>query len=155
MFNILFKSSKQNKIIFKSSDYDLNLDERKVKYKDYDLILCGKCKRQVGCGLFYCEYCYYNETDEEEKNRMKYGKCKGCFQLCTGHNWCSSCGFQNNDNIENQIVFKTIYYDLNRDERKIRFKDYDLIFCGECKRHFDHDLFYCKSCYRKETNEEK
>src|SRR5271154_7066262 len=29
--------------IFKTSDYDLDLDERKAKYKDYYLIFCEKC----------------------------------------------------------------------------------------------------------------
>jgi hypothetical protein len=31
-------NEKQNTIVFKSSDYDLDKDERKVKYKDYDFV---------------------------------------------------------------------------------------------------------------------
>ena len=32
-----------NAEIFKTSDYNLNVDERKSKYKDYDQILCEEC----------------------------------------------------------------------------------------------------------------
>ena len=77
------------------------------------------------------------------------GKCKGCFQPCTKHN---CCGFQGNNNIEKQIVFKTTDYDLNRDERKVKFKGYDLIICGECKRKFDYYRIYCVYYFYKMTN---
>ena len=33
--------------IFKLSDYDLNKDERKAKYKDYDHILCEICNKEI------------------------------------------------------------------------------------------------------------
>src|SRR5207248_1135134 len=105
----------EKQTVFKTTDYDLNWDERKIKYKDYDLIFCGKCKRKFGHNLFYCKHCYY-KVDENGRIHMLGEKCKGCFQLCTGLNWYSSCGFQGNDNIEKQIVFKTTDYDLNRDE---------------------------------------
>src|SRR2546423_496399 len=74
-------------------------------------------------------------------NEILYGKCKGYFQSCTKRNWCSFCEFQNNENIEKQTVFKTADYDLNWDERKVKYKDYDLIFCGECQWQFDCYLF--------------
>src|SRR5436853_586209 len=69
-------------------------------------------------------------------------------------NWCSSCRFQKN-NIKKQIVFKTTDYDLNRDDKKVKFKDYDFIFCGECKQKFGHNLFYCESCYNFWDKEER
>src|SRR5205814_1437142 len=117
MYNRLLKrslaSDRQSKIVFETSDYDYDLNGRKAKYKDYDLIFCGKCKRKFGHNLFYCKHCYY-KVDENERIHMLGEKCKGCFQPCTKHN---CCGFQGNNNIEKQIVFKTTDYDLNRDER--------------------------------------
>src|SRR5687767_9255762 len=125
------------KIVFETSDYSLVLDERRKKFKSYALIFCGKCKKKISKFRLHCEYCYCKETDEEEKNRILYGKCKGCFQACTDDNWCSSCGLQNNDNIKKQIVFKTMDYDLNSDGREVKYKDYGLILCGECKLQLD------------------
>ena|SRR5581483_4778229 len=29
----------------------------------------------------YCDYCYNKNTDINEKNRMKFGRCKECFQI--------------------------------------------------------------------------
>src|SRR5205085_264457 len=104
----------EKQIVFKTTDYDLNRDERKVKFKNYDLIFCEECQQKFDRDLFYCKHCYY-KVDENERIHMLGEGCKGCFQLCTRHNWCSSCGFQNNDNIEKQTVFKTADYDLNWD----------------------------------------
>ncbi|CAB5378248.1 unnamed protein product [Rhizophagus irregularis] len=70
--------SKRSLIVFKSSDYDLNEDERKLKYKDYNIIVCEKCNDKFNRG-WKCRKCYINET-EEEKYRMLYGICKGCSQ---------------------------------------------------------------------------
>ena len=90
MFYRLFN----REIVFKISDYDLDLNERKVKFKGCNLILYEKCQQQFDHDLFYCEFCYSHcSHDKEERNRIKYGKCKGCFQTCTEDNWCSSCGF--------------------------------------------------------------
>src|ERR1043165_4975387 len=122
MFNTL--KQRVASIVFKTSNYDLNKDERKAKYKGYDIIFCEKCKQQFGRKLFYCKHCYNKETNEEERNRMKFGRCKGCSQVCTEDYWCSSCGSQNSGDIKKQIVIKTSDYDLNWDERKAKFKDY-------------------------------
>ncbi|CAB5190863.1 unnamed protein product [Rhizophagus irregularis] len=51
--------------IFKSSDYDLDIDERKLKYKDYNIILCEKCNEKF-YGYWYCRKCCINETEEEK-----------------------------------------------------------------------------------------
>ncbi|CAB4400272.1 unnamed protein product [Rhizophagus irregularis] len=64
--------------IFKSSDYDLDKDERKLKYKDYNIILCEKCNEKFNRD-WHCRKCYINET-EEGKHRMLYGICKECSQ---------------------------------------------------------------------------
>ncbi|GBB89472.1 hypothetical protein RclHR1_16170004 [Rhizophagus clarus] len=81
--------SYDNKIIFESSDYDLDKDERRVKYEKYDIIICGKCNEKFYRD-WHCRKCYKNETDEE-KNRMLHGRCKGCSQVMKIHLWCSSC----------------------------------------------------------------
>ncbi|UZO19968.1 uncharacterized protein OCT59_011230 [Rhizophagus irregularis] len=81
--------SKRSLIVFKSSDYDLNEDERKLKYKDYNIIVCEKCNDKFNRG-WKCRKCYINET-EEEKYRMLYGICKGCSQVKKIPRWCSSC----------------------------------------------------------------
>jgi hypothetical protein len=81
--------SKRSLIVFKSSDYDLNEDERKLKYKDYNIIVCEKCNDKFNRG-WKCRKCYINET-EEEKYRMLYGICKGCSQVMKIPRWCSSC----------------------------------------------------------------
>ncbi|CAB5182828.1 unnamed protein product [Rhizophagus irregularis] len=49
--------------IFKSSDYDLDKDERKLKYKDYNIILCEKCNEKFNRD-WHCRKCYINETEE-------------------------------------------------------------------------------------------
>ena len=33
--------------IFKTSDYDLILEERGAKYKDYGIILCEECNQKI------------------------------------------------------------------------------------------------------------
>src|SRR5437870_2403871 len=100
MFNKLFKKlvqRKQRKIVFKISYYNLNINDRKVKYQDYDVILCGKCKQQFDDYWFYCKYCYFNENNnKEERNHMIFGRCKKCFQACANQSRCSACGFQSN-----------------------------------------------------------
>src|SRR5947199_245953 len=51
----------RHQIMIEISDYDLNEDDRRSKYKDCDLILCEKCdKKYCYC---YCYYCYYKETN--------------------------------------------------------------------------------------------
>src|SRR6266540_2397733 len=73
-------------------DYDLDSDEREEKYKNHDLILCENCNENFENQYpYHCKNCYKKETDKEERNRIKYGKCKECFQINTHHNWCKEC----------------------------------------------------------------
>src|SRR6266487_2850574 len=85
-------SKKESVIVFKTSDYDLDRDERVAKFKDYELILCEKCNQKIDKFWFRCLDCCNKETSKEERCRMWFGKCKECFQVCTGPNSCSSCG---------------------------------------------------------------
>src|SRR2546421_12390130 len=71
--NILNKEPKVG--IFKTSDYDLNRNQRQVNYEDYDHVLCEKCHQEIN-KYFYCESCYNKETDDYEKIRMEYGRLK-------------------------------------------------------------------------------
>ena len=70
-------------------DYDLNRDERKAKYNDYEA-LCEKCNKILI--NYSCEDCIKREVDEKEKNRIRFGMCKECSQPNTGGKiWCSHC----------------------------------------------------------------
>src|SRR6266536_171235 len=84
------KNSKPNIITFKLSDYDLDKDEKEIKYKNYNIILCEKCNEKINNRDLHCKKCYNYENDEE-KYRMLYGRCKGCFQVMKLRFWCSSC----------------------------------------------------------------
>ena len=68
---------KQSTIVL---DYDLDRDERKEIFQNYDLILCEKCNNKIDI-YHYCENCYdcYYATNDVEWNRIRYGKCKECF----------------------------------------------------------------------------
>src|SRR2546423_10923573 len=83
-------SKEPSTIVFKLSDYDLDRDERKIKYKDYDVISCEKCDQKIINPEWHCKECYKEET-EEEKYRMLYGRCNVCSQVMTIKNWCSPC----------------------------------------------------------------
>ncbi|RGB31808.1 kinase-like domain-containing protein [Rhizophagus diaphanus] len=83
------KKIKKIEGIFKSSDYDLDKDERKLKYNDYNIILCEKCNEKFNRD-WHCRKCYINET-EEGKHRMLYGICKECSQAMKIPCWCPSC----------------------------------------------------------------
>ena len=85
--------------VFEISDYDLDKDERKVKYKDYNIVLCEKCDEKINRN-WHCRKCYKNET-EKEKYRMLYGRCKGCSQVMKIPFWCSSC---NSDRFKQDFV---------------------------------------------------
>jgi hypothetical protein len=135
----------KNQIVFKMSDYDLSMKLRKLKYKDYDIIFCGKCKQKFDINLFYCKPCYDYETKEEKRNHMKYGKRIECLQACTENNWCPYCEIQNNER-QNIIFFKISDYDLDLMERRAKFNDYDLILCGKCNQKIDNTLVKCNSC---------
>ncbi|CAG8536473.1 7898_t:CDS:2 [Rhizophagus irregularis] len=67
--------------IFEISDYGLNKDERREKYKDYYVLLCEKCNQEVNKRDYKCNYCYNKETDPNEKFRMRLGSCKECHQV--------------------------------------------------------------------------
>src|ERR1043165_2794785 len=91
---------KQSILVFKVSDYDLDWNERKEKFKDYDLILCEKCNKRFDVSrYYYCRDCYRREIDDTEKERIKCGKCKECLQVKSYNNWCLYCNpkhFQQN-----------------------------------------------------------
>ena len=79
-------NEKQSAIVL---DYDLDLDEKEEIFQNYNLVLCGKCNCKIeNKYVYYCNNCYEREIDETERNRMKYGKCKECFQVLLG----SNCG---------------------------------------------------------------
>src|ERR1051325_3525632 len=118
-----------------------NLHERIAKVKDCCNILHEKFNQK-----------FDKKTIKKKQNCMLYRRCKGCFQACVEHNWCSSCGFQYEDKIKKQIVFKISDYDLRIDERKAKYENYEFILCGKCKSQFSN---YCKYCYKEATNEER
>ncbi|CAB4406243.1 unnamed protein product [Rhizophagus irregularis] len=62
--------------IFRTSDYDLNKDERKEKYENY-YILCEKCIQEINKRDYNCKDCYNKETDPNEKIRMRLGSSEG------------------------------------------------------------------------------
>ncbi|CAG8447352.1 10612_t:CDS:2 [Rhizophagus irregularis] len=108
--------------IFNTLDYNLNLEERKVKYKDYDGILCEECNQEINKQYLYCFHCYSKETDSNKKGNMTYGTSKvGIFQISD--------------------------YDLNLEERKEKYNDYDNILCEGCNQEIDKQYYYCNYCY--------
>src|SRR5436190_1185184 len=113
---------------FKTSDYDLNQEQRWKKYKNYDHILCEKCNEEIDKQSFYCEGCYNKETNNYERYCMIYGR--------------SKVG-----------IFKTSdYYYLDFIEREEKYKEFYYILCEKCNEGIDKQFFYCKDCYYKETN---
>ncbi|CAB5378757.1 unnamed protein product [Rhizophagus irregularis] len=111
------------------TDYDLNLEERKVKYDNYDSIICGECKQEIAKHYYYCLVCYNIKTDINEQNHMKYGLNIG--------------------------IFKITDYDLNLEKRKTKYENFKIILCGKCNQEFDNQYYYCKNCFVKETNYSK
>ncbi|UZO12655.1 uncharacterized protein OCT59_004180 [Rhizophagus irregularis] len=114
--------------IFKTLDYDLNLKERKVKYDNYDQIICGECKQGIAKHYYYCLVCYNIKTDINEQSHMKYGLNFG--------------------------IFKITDYDLNLEKRKTKYKNFKIILCEKCNQEIDNQ-YYCKNCFVKETNYSK
>src|SRR5436190_5649424 len=112
--------------LFNTLDYDLNKNERKAKYEDYDYVICEKCNQEIDMKYYRCAYCYHKETDKNERNRMKYG-----------------LKFE---------IFKTSDYDLGKDERKAKYKDYDHVLCESCNQKLDRWCYYCTNCYYKKTD---
>ena len=101
------KNGKPKVGIFKVSDYDLNLDERRAKFRDYYCILCEKCSQEISKWHCYCEDCYNEETEVKERNRMKYG-IYGIIK-----------------------VFKSSDYDLNNDEREAKYLKIMIMSCAK------------------------
>ncbi|CAB5368927.1 unnamed protein product [Rhizophagus irregularis] len=129
--------------VFKILDYDLNLDERKLKFKKYDRVLCEDCSQEIEKFSFVCYNCYNKETGCNERNRMNHGICKSCFTLSTSYG-CSICN-----------IFKTSDYDLNLDERKVKYRNSNYVLCKDCYKEVDYYRFYCTYCYFKETDVNK
>src|SRR5437764_1418182 len=77
----------------------------------------------------YCTYCFNKETDRNEQNRMKYG--------LDG----SKVG-----------ILKTSDRDLDYDERRVKYENYDHILCERCSKKI---YYYCYDCYDKEIKELK
>jgi hypothetical protein len=126
--------------IFKILDYDLNLDERTLKFKKYDRILCEDCNQEIKSSNFVCYNCYNKETDCNEQNRMNYGICKSCFKS-NSYNGC--CKIK---------IFETLDYDLNLGKRGAKYKNFVYISCKECNKEIDKIYYYCTNCYSKETD---
>src|SRR5437764_10741521 len=110
-FKLLLLELISKAVIFKTSDYNLNLEERKAKYKNYKYVLCEKCNKKIDKWNYYCSNCYYRETDRDERNRMKYGS-----------------------KVE---IFKTLDYDLNRHQRKSKYKNHNHVLCEKCNQEID------------------
>jgi predicted amidophosphoribosyltransferase len=114
--------------IFNTSDYDLNLEERRAKYKGYYAILCEECNQEIDKYYFYCTGCYKEETDINKKRYMIYGS---TFE-----------------------IFNTSDYNLNLEERRAKymFKYKYTILCEKCNNEFNGRDHYCIYCYREESN---
>ncbi|CAB5385267.1 unnamed protein product [Rhizophagus irregularis] len=109
--------------IFITSDYKLDLEERRVKYMDFIGILCEKCNKHIDDSSYCCEDCYEEETDINKKRYMKYGP--------------------------NFIIFSTLDYHLSLEERKAKYKEYDRILCENCINEIDRQCYNCEHCYNK------
>ena len=82
-------NGKQSAIVL---DYDLDEDEKREIFQNYDLVLCVKCNCKIESKYrYYCDNCYERETDETERNHMRNGKCKECFQALSDYNGCLHC----------------------------------------------------------------
>ncbi|PKY51234.1 hypothetical protein RhiirA4_468116 [Rhizophagus irregularis] len=125
--------------VFKILDYDLNLDERKLKFNRYDHVICEVCNKEIDKFNFICYNCYNKETDCNEQNRMNYGICKFCFKSNISYS-CSDCK-----------IFETLDYDLNLEERKAKYENYCYIFCEKCNKKINKQYYFCTDCYNKET----
>ncbi|RGB23602.1 kinase-like domain-containing protein [Rhizophagus diaphanus] len=75
-------------------DRDLNIDERKKKYRNCEVI-CEKNWKHIITNHYYCVECLNEETDDKEKAHIQYGICKECSQPNTGNIiWCSFCNIK-------------------------------------------------------------
>ncbi|CAB4408031.1 unnamed protein product [Rhizophagus irregularis] len=141
--------------IFNTFDYNLNLEERKAKYEKYDLVVCEKCNNnEIDKQYYNCNYCYNN-------NQMIINRCKVCF-IGNNDNCCSFYEFKQfledfskwineNNFIESKIGISD--YDLDEDDRRIKYKNFDYILCEKCDRKYHYN--YCYECFDKEIRELK
>ncbi|CAB5322195.1 unnamed protein product [Rhizophagus irregularis] len=53
------------------NDHNLNIDERKAKYRDHEVICEKNWRHKIS--KYYCEDCFKEETDDREKNRLQFG----------------------------------------------------------------------------------
>ncbi|RIA91269.1 hypothetical protein C1645_768058 [Glomus cerebriforme] len=131
---------------FKTLDYDLGLDERKINFKKYDYILCEDCNQKIESSSLLCYNCYNKEPHWNERNRMKYGICKLCFKSNVSQFDCCK-------------IFRTSDYYLDLWERKTKYRVYKHILCEKCNQEIDQEIdeynYYCKGCYNKETDTNK
>ncbi|PKK79842.1 hypothetical protein RhiirC2_768680 [Rhizophagus irregularis] len=130
--------------VFKFSDYDLNLDERRMKFKKYDHVICEDCNQEVEKFSFLsntshvCSTYKIFETSDYDLNlrerRAKY----------MGYNYisCKEC---------NLLINKMVtYWKLIRIRAK--YKGYYAILCEECNQEIDKYYFYCTGFYKEETD---
>src|ERR1700753_2610320 len=87
--NSLYEDDKDDETIV--LDYDLDVNERKETFQNYDLILCEKCNRKIDNHIYYCKDCYEKETVDVERKRILFEKCKECFQVITNSLGCKTC----------------------------------------------------------------
>ncbi|CAB4429280.1 unnamed protein product [Rhizophagus irregularis] len=67
------------------TDHNLNIDERKTKYRDHEVICEKNWRHKIS--KYYCEDCFKEETDDREKNRLQFGISEGGFAKVYSANW--------------------------------------------------------------------
>ncbi|CAB4399162.1 unnamed protein product [Rhizophagus irregularis] len=67
------------------TDHNLNIDERKAKYRDHEVICEKNWRHKIS--KYYCEDCFKEETDDREKNRLQFGISEGGFAKVYSANW--------------------------------------------------------------------
>ncbi|CAB5368929.1 unnamed protein product [Rhizophagus irregularis] len=116
--------------IFETFDYNLNLEERKVKYKNYGHIVCEKYVKYVCFIGNNDDCCSFYEFKQFLENFSK---------------WIN----ENNVFIESKIGI--LDYDLDEDDRRVKYKNFDYILCEKCDRKYHYN--YCYECFDKEMRE--
>ncbi|UZO14208.1 uncharacterized protein OCT59_005669 [Rhizophagus irregularis] len=92
------------------------------KFKNCDFILCLECDQNID-RLVICFNCYNKLTNDKEKNLMKFGRCKECYQI---KNLAKI-----SNNYEGIIKFHGITQVPDTSNYALVFKleDYDLRYC--------------------------
>ncbi|GBB90465.1 hypothetical protein RclHR1_17430001 [Rhizophagus clarus] len=113
--------------IVKTSDYNLDLKERRAKYMKFYGILCENCNNEIINRWNYCcEYCYNEESDVIKKCYMEFGS-----------------------------NFRIVDYSLDLEKRRIRYKKFCFILCGKCNQEINKRIYYCICCYKREIDTNK